>query len=130
MFPVAMLLLVAAGNALRGRAAAIARLEAHPLRSARDCLMQRAGRRRSPAGARRRGIYAVGEQRWFLHSYYYYLHHVGGWERAATMDPAPLDAALFEPGHQRPVLIGDADYRAFKADHAEALQLGAGAAAP
>ena len=98
-----------------------AKLEAHPLRSARDCLVA-VRDRRVAAGAGAPGIYAVGEHQWFLHSYFYYLHHVGGWERAETLDPAALQAALFDPEHQRPVMIDDADYRAFKADHGDALR--------
>ena len=119
MFPIAMLLLVLPGNAYEDAFRRLS-LEAHPLRSARDCAMQ-VRQAELTDGRQAPGIYAVGEQRWFLHSYYYYLHKVGGWERAATMEPAPLEAALFEPGHQRLVMIGDADYRAFKTNHAEAL---------
>jgi 4-amino-4-deoxy-L-arabinose transferase-like glycosyltransferase len=119
MFPIALLLLVLPANAYEDAFGRLS-LEAHPLRSARDCAMQ-VRQAELTDGRQGPGIYAIGEQHWFLHSYYYYLHNVGGWERAATMEPVPLEAALFEPGHQRPVMIGEADYRAFKTNHAEAL---------
>jgi hypothetical protein len=97
------------------------KVEAHPLRTARDCLVAVRDREQA-SGAPAPGVYAIGEQRWFLHSYFYYLHHVGGWQRSEALDPAALTDALFVPGRQRPVLIGDDDYRAFKAAHEQALQ--------
>jgi 4-amino-4-deoxy-L-arabinose transferase-like glycosyltransferase len=99
-----------------------AKIEAHPLRSARDCFVSVRAAQLS-AGAAAPGLYAIGEHRWFLHSYFYYLHHVGGWERTETLDDAALSSALFEPGRQRPVLIGEPEYRAFKLEHEAEVQL-------
>jgi len=120
LVPAAVLLLVLPGNAYED---AIHRLgvEAHPVRSARDCGLQ-VQQAELAAGRSVRGVYAIGEYHWFLHSYYFYLHRLGVWDRSEKLDPPALASALFEPGHQRPVMIGDTDYRAFKADHGDALR--------
>ncbi|MEO7270680.1 MAG: hypothetical protein ABIX28_03215 [Vicinamibacterales bacterium] len=120
LFPAALLMLVLPVNAYED-VLRRARVEAHPLRSARDCLV---GVREAQlaAGGHPPGVYAIGEQRWFLHSYFYYLRHAGGWQRTEVVDQAALTDALFTPGQQRPVLIDDPDYRAFKADHEAALR--------
>jgi hypothetical protein len=91
------------------------------VRSARDCGLQ-VQQAELAAGRSVRGVYAIGEYHWFLHSYYFYLHRLGVWDRSEKLDPPALASALFEPGHQRPVMIGDTDYRAFKADHGDALR--------
>jgi hypothetical protein len=83
----------------------------HPLRTARECLAD-VRRREQAAGRRVRSLYAVAENRWFLHSYYYYLRHFG-WRRAIDVDDQALRAALGPA--PRPVLITDADYLAFRA---------------
>jgi hypothetical protein len=118
--PVAVLLAVLPVNAYEDALKRLA-VENHPLRSARDCLLRQRDAELA-AGRPAPGVYAIGEQRWFLHNYFYYLHHLGGWERAERLDPGPLARALFEPGHQRPVLIGQDEYRAFKGGHADALR--------
>jgi 4-amino-4-deoxy-L-arabinose transferase-like glycosyltransferase len=120
LFPTALLLLVLPGNAYEDTFRHL-QLEAHPLRSVSECgaTVRRA---ELSAGRQAPGVYSIGEHRWFLHSYYYYLHRLGGWERTDTADPVALERALFEPGHQRPVMIDDASYRAFKADHGDALR--------
>ena len=120
IFPAALLMLVLPMNGYED-VLRRAKLEAHPLRSARDCLVAVRATQEA-AGVSAPGIYAVGEHQWFQHSYFYYLHHVGGWERTETLDPTVLQAALFDPGRQRPVMIDEADYRAFKADHGDALR--------
>ena len=120
LFPAALLMLVLPMNAYED-VLRRARVDAHPLRSARDCLVGvRSGL--ESAGGRPPGVYAIGEQRWFLHSYFYYLHHAGGWERTPVLDQTILNDALFTPGRQRPVLIDDPDYREFKAGHEGALR--------
>jgi hypothetical protein len=73
------------------------------------------------AGRRPLALYAVGEHKWFLHSYYYYLRHLG-WERAVSLDSNVVQDGLFVQGHQRPVLLGESDYRAFKAQHVSEVQ--------
>jgi hypothetical protein len=96
------------------------RLELHPLRSTRDCLL---GIRSAELAAGRPapGVYAIGEHRWFLHPHFYYLHPVGGWERSETFDPKAAERALFEPGQQRPVILDEETYRLIKANHPEML---------
>jgi 4-amino-4-deoxy-L-arabinose transferase-like glycosyltransferase len=120
IFPAAVLMLVLPMNAYEDVLGRM-KVEAHPLRTVRDCLVAVRDRERA-AGAEAPGVYAIGEQRWFLHSYFYYLHHVGGWQRSETLDPAALTDALFVPGRQRPVLIGDDDYRGIKTLHEAPLQ--------
>jgi 4-amino-4-deoxy-L-arabinose transferase-like glycosyltransferase len=120
IFPAALLMLVLPMNSYED-VLRRARVDAHPLRSARDCLVDiRSGLQAE--GGHPPGVYAIGEQRWFLHSYFYYLHHAGGWERSEQLDSHAVDDALFTPGLQRPVLIDDPDYRTFKADHEAALR--------
>jgi hypothetical protein len=82
----------------------------HPLRSARDCISS-VNAASEAAGRPVLPLYAIAENKWFLHSYYYYLHHVG-WQRAERVDDVALAAALTST--PRPVLVTDADYRAFK----------------
>jgi hypothetical protein len=120
IFPTALLMLVLPINAYEDVLRRV-NVEAHPLRSARDC-MSAVRSAQLAAGAETPGLYAIGENKWFLHSYYYYLHHVGGWDRAERIDAAHLTDALFVPGHQRPVLIGDEDYRQFKIGREQAMQ--------
>jgi 4-amino-4-deoxy-L-arabinose transferase-like glycosyltransferase len=83
-------------------------VEDYKLRDARECLtrVQRAERAAGHAGA---GIYAIGQHRWFLHSYYYYLRDLG-WESVENIDIPAVDAAIIEAGKQRPVLIDDPEF--------------------
>jgi 4-amino-4-deoxy-L-arabinose transferase-like glycosyltransferase len=116
----AALLLVLLGNAYEN-AWDHALLVSHPLRSARECLMHvRSAEMRG--GSTPPPIYAVREQTWFLHSYYYYLRHLGHWERTGGFDPQAVDEALFRPGRQRPVLIGAVDYKRYAAGREGAVQ--------
>jgi 4-amino-4-deoxy-L-arabinose transferase-like glycosyltransferase len=95
-------------------------VERHPLRTAGECLTRVADAERE-AGRPAPGIYAVGEQRWFLHDYFYYLSRSGGWDRAEALDVPTVERALFDSNYQRPVMLDDADYRALRARDAEAL---------
>ena len=61
----------------------------------------------------RAGIYAIGQHRWFLHSYYYYLRDLG-WESVDRVDIPAVDAAIVEAGRQRPVLIDDPEFRSIR----------------
>ena len=72
------------------------------------------------AGKAAPGIYAIGGERWFLHSYFYYLRKVGGWQEGPA-DERTLDQGLFEPGLQRPIMIGDAEYGQLRLRQGEAL---------
>jgi 4-amino-4-deoxy-L-arabinose transferase-like glycosyltransferase len=120
VFPVALLLLVLPVNAYENMLTR-ASIEDHPVRTAAACLLRvRAAELR--AGRPAPGILSIGEHKWFLHNYYYYLHHVGGWERLEAADTRTLEHALLVPGHQRPTLVDDASYRGFKAGREVALQ--------
>ena len=92
----------------------------HSMRSARDCLMQVRARELA-AGRRPPSIFAIGEQKWMLHSHYYYFHHLGKWERSELLDERVVERGLFSPGEERPILIGDADYQTLKGTHGAAL---------
>jgi 4-amino-4-deoxy-L-arabinose transferase-like glycosyltransferase len=86
----------------------------HTLRDARTCLLRVRGEELA-AGRSAPGIYAVGEERWFLHSYFYYLRDVGGWEHSSTVDEGKALQGLFTSGVQRPMLLGDEAYARMKA---------------
>jgi hypothetical protein len=95
--------------------------ERHPLRTARDCLRE-VRIAELTAGRRAPGMYAIAEYEWFLHSYYYYLRHVGGWERTPEVDKAALEAALFTPGRQRPIILPDRVYLAARSEHPDEVR--------
>jgi 4-amino-4-deoxy-L-arabinose transferase-like glycosyltransferase len=80
-------------------------VEEHPLRSARECLTRVQHAERA-AGRPGPGVYSIGQHRWFLHSYYYYLRDLG-WEAVDEIQQPALDAAILEAGRQRPVMIDD-----------------------
>jgi 4-amino-4-deoxy-L-arabinose transferase-like glycosyltransferase len=94
-------------------------VEDHPLRSARDCIarVQQAER---AAGRSAPGIYSIGEFRWFLHSYYYYLRHLG-WERTDTVQQRSVDAAMVDPAYQRPILMDEVTYRTIRPRYREMI---------
>jgi hypothetical protein len=95
--------------------------EHHPVRTAGQCL-ERVREGELAAGRTAPGIYAIGGARWFLHTYFYYLHKVGGWEEARGPDDRALDQALDEPGRQRPIMIGDEEYGQLRQRRGEAAQ--------
>jgi len=119
VLPAAILLLVLPANAYEDTWRKT-RDYNQPLHIARDCLM-RVHDAEIQAGRRPLGVYAIGEHKWFLHSYYYYLRHLG-WDRAVALDDGAVSDALFTADRQRPVLLGESDYRAFKARHDAAVQ--------
>jgi hypothetical protein len=82
----------------------------HPLRSARECV-KIVRQREVRSGHELQPLYAVAPEKWFIHSYFYYLRHFG-WQRVERVDDGGLYAALAET--PRPVLITDEDYKAFK----------------
>ena len=120
LLPLALLLAVLPAEAYEGTLRRTT-LDEHPMRAARDCLMQ-VRQQEYEAHRPAPGIYVIGEQKWMLHSHYYYFRHIGRWERSETVVDDVLERGLFMPGHQRPMLIGDADYQAFKARHPDTLQ--------
>jgi 4-amino-4-deoxy-L-arabinose transferase-like glycosyltransferase len=87
-------------------------LDEHPVRTMGECL-SRVQQSERQAGRPGPGVLAIGDHRWFLHSYYYYLRHVG-WERIEQVQTRAVDAALVGDGYQRPILIPDVDYRAIR----------------
>jgi 4-amino-4-deoxy-L-arabinose transferase-like glycosyltransferase len=119
LWPVALVLAVVPVNAYEDTLRETT-VQRHPLRAARDCLVQ-VRERELAAGRPAPGVYAVGEHEWFLHSYFYYLHHVGGWERAAGFEEPAIADALFTGGKQRPTLLTETHYRAIKARDPERL---------
>jgi 4-amino-4-deoxy-L-arabinose transferase-like glycosyltransferase len=119
LWPVALLLAVIPVNAYENVWKRTF-VEEHPLRTARDCL-QRARETELAAGRSAPPPYAIGEHRWFLHSYYYYLHRAGGWERAETFNQRAVDAGLLAPGQQRPIMMEEETYRALKERYREVI---------
>jgi 4-amino-4-deoxy-L-arabinose transferase-like glycosyltransferase len=119
MVPIAVLIAVLPAQAYDDTRAHTRR-EDHPMRSARDCLVG-VRERELAAGRPAPGVYAVREQKWMLHSHFYYFRRLGPWERGDALDERAIADGLFAPGRQRPMLLGDADYQAFKVSHAEAL---------
>jgi 4-amino-4-deoxy-L-arabinose transferase-like glycosyltransferase len=93
----------------------------HPIRTVGTCLL-RVRSRELAAGHAAPGVYAIGEAKWFLHTYFYYLHEVGTWEAVGTLDDRQVEEGLVTPGRQRPIMIGDEDYQAFKVRHPDALR--------
>jgi 4-amino-4-deoxy-L-arabinose transferase-like glycosyltransferase len=93
--------------------------EHHPVRTTSACL-ERVRSAELAAGKAAPGIYAIGGERWFLHSYFYYLRKVGGWQEGPA-DERTLDQGLFEPGQQRPIMIGDAEYGQLRTRRGETL---------
>jgi 4-amino-4-deoxy-L-arabinose transferase-like glycosyltransferase len=93
--------------------------EHHPMRTTSACLA-RVRASELAAGRTAPGVYAIGGERWFLHSYFYYLRKVGGWEDGPA-DERTLEQGLFEPGRQRPIMIGDAEYGQLRQRRGDAL---------
>ena len=120
LLPLALLITILPTEAYEGSLRRTA-IDQHPMRSARDCLV-RVRAQQTQAHAAAPGIFAIGEQKWMLHSHYYYFRHVGKWERSEAVVDDDVLKGLFVPGQQRPILIGDADYQAFKARHPDGLQ--------
>jgi 4-amino-4-deoxy-L-arabinose transferase-like glycosyltransferase len=108
MWPIALLLVVVPLNGYENIWRKV-NVENHPIRTAADCMM-RVQQRERAAGRPGLGVYAIGEHRWFLHSYYYYLRHLG-WERDEVGSQRLLDAAIVGEGVQRPVMIEESNYR-------------------
>jgi hypothetical protein len=84
----------------------------HPLRDTGACMLRVQGDERA-AGKPAPGIYAIGEARWFLHSYFYYFRQLG-WDRVNTLEEPTVRDGLFVPGRQRPIIMDDDTYRTVK----------------
>jgi hypothetical protein len=120
MVPIAILLSTVPAQAYEETRLRLRR-EDHPMRSARDCLLN-VREQELTAGRPAPGIYAVREQKWMLHSHFYYFRRLAPWERGVELDDRAVSDGLFVPGRQRPILMSDADYQAFKTRHADALR--------
>jgi 4-amino-4-deoxy-L-arabinose transferase-like glycosyltransferase len=118
MVPIAILLSTVPAQAYEDTWVHLRRDE-HPMRSARDCLLN-VREQELKAGRPAPGIYAIREQKWMLHSHFYYFRGLA-WERGDELDERAVSDGLFEAGRQRPILMSDGDYQAFKPRHAEAL---------
>jgi 4-amino-4-deoxy-L-arabinose transferase-like glycosyltransferase len=87
------------------------------LRDARACL-SRVQQAERAAGRPGRGVYSIGEHRWFTHMYYYYLRDLG-WEAVPEVDERAVDAAIATPGQQRPVLLDDQAFHAIRSRYTD-----------
>ena len=119
LLPIALLVAILPGRAYEDQLRRTVRYD-DPMRTARDCMV-RVRQQEFDAHHPAQSIYVVGEQKWMLHSHYYYFRQLGRWERSADVVDGVLEQGLFAPGYERPILIGDADYQAFKARHGAAL---------
>jgi 4-amino-4-deoxy-L-arabinose transferase-like glycosyltransferase len=111
IWPIALLLAVVPLNGYENIWKKV-QIENHPVRTARDCMM-RVQRDERAAGRPGPGIYAIGEHRWFLHSYYYYLRQLG-WDKDEALNQRAVDAAFVAPGMQRPIMMEEAMYRSVR----------------
>ena len=82
--------------------------EHHPLRTTSACLA-RVRASELAAGRTAPGVYAIGGERWFLHSYFYYLRKVGA-GKTGRRTSRRSTRGCSKPGRQRPIMIGDAEY--------------------
>ena len=85
-------------------------LQRHPLRSLSECLQQvDASRRAAHEEVRGTSGLSTGDEV-YLHQYFYYLRHAGGWEERQPEDDETLARALFVRGEARPVAINGKHY--------------------
>ena len=84
----------------------------HPMKSARDCILQ-VDAQPGAAALRARGIWVDGLQRGFGHEHYFYFRKVQPWTVAQEPSPDKLTEYLNDPAEQRPMLVLDSVYQAF-----------------
>jgi len=82
-------------------------LEKHPLRAARDCVLE-VNRQHGQAG-----LYVDVPPDDLTHGVYYHFRRVRPWERAAAPDPAALGRVLGDTARPRPLLVLESTYQAF-----------------
>lgn len=87
-------------------------VERQQFRRLRDCLVNVDALRRQ-AGETVRGLYAPVSAEAFLHPYFFYLRHAGGWHYAPAVEDHVMRSALFELGGERPVLLDSSRYSAY-----------------
>ena len=105
----------------------------HPMRSARDCIVQVAARSDAP-GSAPRGIYVVGFNTpgLFGHEHYYYFRRIRPWERTEVVSFETIADHLYDPAQQKPILLKDSVYREFlhRADSPDAPALSSATSPP
>jgi hypothetical protein len=92
-----------------------ARQQRHPIRSARDCVLQ-VQAQPGVVAHNARGMYVddTGSDYAtpFNHEYAYYFRKVQPWMRPNSPGAATLEQLLYDPALQRPVLVSEARYHA------------------
>lgn len=86
------------------------RVENHPLRTVRDCLLKVKSGDPALAGV---SFYVDAPEERLHHFHHYYFEQVGAWEYAETPSDATLFARLHVPGKQKPVLVWEPRYQQF-----------------
>jgi 4-amino-4-deoxy-L-arabinose transferase-like glycosyltransferase len=84
----------------------------HPMKSARDCILQ-VNAQPGAGNLGSRGIWVDGLDRGFGHEHYFYFRTVRPWTVAAKPSPEKLTQYLYDPAEQRPMLVLDTVYQAF-----------------
>jgi hypothetical protein len=84
-------------------------LEAHPMRTATECVL-RVESQMPPAA---RGLYVDVPGEFISHPLYYYFRRVRPWTSAPSPDPAAIGRHLDEPGAAKPMLVWDSTYQIF-----------------
>jgi 4-amino-4-deoxy-L-arabinose transferase-like glycosyltransferase len=79
----------------------------HPMRTARDCLLQVQARVAGP------GLFVDTPPETISHPLYYYLRHVRPWLRTESASPELLDRYLYNPAEWRPILVWEPIYQKF-----------------
>jgi len=82
----------------------------HPMRDARDCVLQVQARPEN-VSAGPRGLWVDGVDRSFGHEHYYYFRKVQPWQMPPKPDPEKIVEYLTTAGEQRPMLVSDSLYR-------------------
>lgn len=77
----------------------------HPLRTARDCLLDVEQKAGTPVGLY---VDVPGEVMW--HPIYYYFRRVRPWTRTEVVQPAAFNSYLNDPSQYRPILIWEKHY--------------------
>jgi hypothetical protein len=94
------------------------RTEDHPMKTARDCMLQVAAEPDVAAlGPRGLWVDGFGLGGAFGHEHYFYFRSVRPWTIAPTPSPEKLAAFLYDPAEQRPMLVTDTVFQTFKHEY-------------
>jgi 4-amino-4-deoxy-L-arabinose transferase-like glycosyltransferase len=89
-------------------------VEDHPMRSARDCVLQVAAQPAVAAlGPRGLWVDGFGLGGAFGHEHNFYFRSVRPWTIAAKPSPEKIAEYLYDPAQQRPMLVPDSEYQTF-----------------